>query len=63
MGRVGNQRNYRILTLKKTSPERRKKKNIGYRVASNERGLIRLEKKEKDNGKACKSHGKIEGLA
>ena len=24
---------------------------------------IRLEKKEKDNGKACKSHGKIEGLA
>ena len=43
LGRVGNQRNYRILTLKKTSPERkkerRKKKNIGYRVASNERRL------------------------
>ena len=40
LGRVGNQRNYRILTLKKTSGERRKKKNIGYRVALNKRRLI-----------------------
>ena len=40
---VGNQRNYRILTLKKRlrkkERRRRKKKNIGYRVASNERRL------------------------
>ena len=43
MGQVGNQRSCRILTLKKTSGEERKKerkkKNIGYRVASNERRL------------------------
>ena len=45
LGRVGNQRNYRNLTLKKPSGERRKKerkkKNIGYRVASNKRRLKR----------------------
>ena len=36
LGRVGNQRNYRILTLKKTSPEERKKeerkKEEEYRI-------------------------------
>ena len=33
LGRVGNQRNYRILTLKKTSPEeRKKKKEEEYRI-------------------------------
>ena len=44
MGQVGNQRNYRILTLKKRlgkeRKKERKKKNIVYRVASNERRLI-----------------------
>ena len=40
LGQVGNQRNYKILTLKKRlRKEERKKKNIGYRVASNERRL------------------------
>ena len=32
LGRVGNQRNYRILTLKKTSRERRRKKEEEYRI-------------------------------
>ena len=44
MGRVGKVGNQRILTLKKRLEKKeRKKKNIGYRVASNERRLIRLE--------------------
>ena len=40
-GRVGNQRNYRILKFKKTSPE--EEENIGYRVASNKKRLKNMQ--------------------
>ena len=39
--RVGNQRNYRILKFKKTSPE--EEENIGYRVASNKKRLKNMQ--------------------
>ena len=40
-GRVGNQRNYRILKFKKRSPE--EEENIGYRVASNKKRLKNMQ--------------------